>query len=337
MVKPRAGYIPKTITFVNRSKTQVVTNWSDSWYQGEPINKIEVIPSFPVPGGREDLMETARRWAGRSVYDYKTSKHIEQIVTEQTEPNDGTCLIVCGIEYRSEGGRAYKVLDDKGRYFDFREDILLDTLLSEGCEPNGLLGGRYLWARVGSQMKLLREGSSLHKQMILATERGVLKPIKVKDLEPGRVYSAKNGDKQIFLGFVRVQKKKMQVWFELWSFNSNQTPVEEYNEDKKDQSYTRCNIKASRSVIEAHEMISGISPIGDIIKMWRPVYQRMAEAHVENYRMQRGKDGESWKYNTHVHPLADDLNFYKNWALAYEMDGKPPVCKAITENLQCKW
>jgi hypothetical protein len=77
-------------------------------------------------------------------------------------------------------------------------------------------------------------------------------------------------------------------------------------------------------------MVSGIPAIGDIVKHWRPVYQRMAEECVVNYGATKRNTGYGYRYRQ---PLANDLKYYKNWAMAYVMDGKQPICKAITENL----
>ncbi len=87
-------------------------------------------------------------------------------------------------------------------YIDLREDVLLDTIQEVGISPGGVLNGTYLFATVGSQMKLIREGSALHTELIGATTRRNSKKISSKDLEVGGVYATISGQKLVFGGFV---------------------------------------------------------------------------------------------------------------------------------------
>ena len=97
-------------------------------------------------------------------------------------------LRVLSLEHRGQGGRAYKVVTPDGFYFDLREDILLDTMKTEGVAPGGILRGQYIWARVGAEMKLVRKGSELFRALLEASERSILSAIPLKQLKVGTVY-----------------------------------------------------------------------------------------------------------------------------------------------------
>jgi len=327
-MKPRVGYIPERITYVTKPIREIATNWSDSWAQGTPLNKVAVSPSFPVPADKENLMETARRW-GRSG-GWNNGIQAKVPFTETTEDNDPKRLIICAIEHRSEGGRAYKVMDEQKRYFDFREDVLLETLLNAGCETGGELSGSYIWARVGSQMKLIRVDSVLHRQMILSTGRKTLKNIPVKDLEVGRVYSQKAGQKLVFIGFCRVQGKKHQVWFSLYGYDKTESPYDEFAEDWKRGQWTRLDIKKSCAVIEAHEMTQGFKTADECVKRWQPIMALAAE----NLKDKWEADSKTNKYRYHytTRTLKEDLEYFAAWGRAHPMDTKPPMVKVFEEN-----
>jgi hypothetical protein len=119
-------------------------------------------------------------------------------------------LKVIGLEHRSEGGRAYKVLTPEGFYFDLREDVLLDTILSEGIKPGGVLGGEYRWAKVSSEMKLVRVGSTLYSALLEASERSILASIPKNKFEVGKIYESKSGERSIFLGFISTESWSLE-------------------------------------------------------------------------------------------------------------------------------
>jgi hypothetical protein len=99
-----------------------------------------------------------------------------------------------------------------------RECVLLDTLVHCGCEADGTLGGEFVWAVVGSQMKLVRVGSQLHVDMDIGSKRRVMKKIGSDDLEVGGIYRNKAGKLGMFCGWVHsavAPKKKRGLWYEL--------------------------------------------------------------------------------------------------------------------------
>lgn len=179
-----SGNIPEKITILTRK---------EEIKDGE-----KVIPAFISDATNEKTLETGRTWAKRYCHNnnFNGAEHVDR-------ENKGVAgYRILDLEVRSEGGRAYKVVSPEGFYIDLREDVLLDTIQEVGISPGGVLNGTYLFATVGSQMKLVREGSALHTELIEATTRRNSKKISAKDLEVGGVYATVGGDKFVFGGFV---------------------------------------------------------------------------------------------------------------------------------------
>lgn len=223
-----SGNIPEKITILTRKP--------------EKVGEIEVIPAFISDAKNEKTLETGRTWAKR--YQYVVPKDDirgSEYVGRENKGVGGYRII--DLEVRSEGGRAYKVVSPEGFYVDLREDVLLDTIQEVGISAGGILNGTYLFATVGSQMKLIREGSALHNDLIGATTRRNSKKISSKDLQIGGVYATVGGEMFVFGGFVDTvyikadyytykngsyyakydfsdpkPMKKMQLWLEVPNF-----------------------------------------------------------------------------------------------------------------------
>lgn len=186
------GNIPERVTYFYSSSKKLKTEC----YWDNPLLKIgwkgqEVIPAFCSDADNKNTCETGRRWARG----YQNRK-VESI----TRNNEPIRIKILSLEKRSEGGRAYKIVTDENFFFDLREDVLLDTIIN--CEIiKGVPEGRFIWAKVGSQMKLVRIDSDLHKTLIESTDDKKKKTIPQKDLEIGGIYRGKNKNKYVFLGF----------------------------------------------------------------------------------------------------------------------------------------
>jgi hypothetical protein len=150
-------------------------------------------------------METGRNWAKEGYWD--GSKHVKSPVKEITRKNDPIKGIkIVSLEIRSEGGRAYKVITPDDYYFDVREDVLMDAMIEAGISKGGIMNGSYVWAKVGSAMKLVRVGSLLHDALIAATADRTLKKLKYGELQVGHVYKGKGAKCYLFLGYVDTEK-----------------------------------------------------------------------------------------------------------------------------------
>lgn len=179
-----SGNIPEKITILTR--------------RPEKVGDVEVTPAFISDATNTKTLETGRTWA-KGWY-HKSDVTGPEFVGRENKGVGGYRIL--DLEVRSEGGRAYKVVSPEGFYVDLREDVLLDTIQEVGISPGGILNGTYLFATVGSQMKLIREGSELHKELIGATTRRNSKKISGKDLEIGGVYVTVGGAQFVFGGFV---------------------------------------------------------------------------------------------------------------------------------------
>lgn len=236
----KVGYIPESVIYVCRKPTAFTTHWNgESWYSrsGEDRSNIsldlsnatqeqatlfqkDVISTFPVsadPKNLESRMLTARQWASGVYYGRWNKSPLPDAHKEIIKENKPFTVQIVGLDVRSEGGRAYKVVDTEGHMFDLREDIAFETLMKEGCSPNGHLNCQFLWGVVRSSMKLIRENSLLHQALLRASDRRTKEVIPVTDLIPGRVYQAKNLDKKIFVGWIpapRAKAKYRQVWLD---------------------------------------------------------------------------------------------------------------------------
>jgi hypothetical protein len=192
-MKLKTGTIPKDIKIFERPEKEITFRWDD--IAVEDFQKVtKCIPIFVTDATNEKTQKTAKSWAEypEYIWDSQTRKQtcIEHVPVISERPNDpigGIRLI--GLEHRSQGGRAYKALVLNKYVFDFREDVLLDAILNCGILENGVLPGEYVFASVGSEMKLIRVGSLLHEKMIEATD--YWKKDVIGKLEVGGIYRNK--------------------------------------------------------------------------------------------------------------------------------------------------
>jgi len=250
----RRGSIPPEITYIFRDSKEIKNTWDGD--DELAINTEIVIPAFPAYG--EARLATGRDWAGRGGRTWNDDLgrwEYGDPPEEVTMSNSPIKLRVVGLERRSEGGRAYKVITEDGLYFDLREDVLLETILNCGIEKGGVLCGTYVWAIMHTQMKLIRYESTLYNEMLVAAERGKLKKIPNKDLIPGHIYRTKSGDKKLFLGFAREGGKKRSIWLddEYWvkdlAEHFNQQILRQ-NPDIRYSNYRQVSSMSSHSFVE---------------------------------------------------------------------------------------
>ena len=278
MKKIAVGIIPEKISYVYSVQTDVNTGCSwDIDYLDEKSPKEKVYPTFPADAGDEKMMIRASEWAknNNQSWDSKKNEWIKTkipvtINTVDNKPIKKVRLL--SLEFRGEGGRAYKVLLDDKYYVDMREDVLVDVLLQTGI-TNGILGGEYVWGKLGSQMRLMRIGSELHKMLQTSTIQKDMPKIKPDELEVGGVYRSRKGEHGIFIGYVntteythpttkdrytmprpkpdfnfkKTNRKKSMIFFEPYP---HEDPKEAFKElDIKETEY-RFKIRKSHNFIE---------------------------------------------------------------------------------------
>lgn len=128
-------------------------------------------------------------------------------VAAKSRPNTPmTNLWLDTLEYRGEGGRAYKVINkDDMTYFDLREDQLLQGILKHGISAGGKLNGEWVFAMDHSQCKCVLTDSEEYAEALEKDARPVEQKTKVslKDLKVGHIYTDKNVNcEYIYVGFL---------------------------------------------------------------------------------------------------------------------------------------
>ena len=199
--KIAVGTIPVQINYVYSAPEQVVAK--SSWDDTKNKTSITVNSSYPVEVGDEKSLDRAKKWAeylNVCSWDRKAIKHIAQIATFNNDPLENLKLI--SLESRGESGRAYKVLINDKYYVDLREDVLMDVMISVGVKPGGILGGSFIWAKLGNQMRLVRVGSDLHKMLVDSNNKKDMPKISKNNLEIGGIYRTRLGHCAIFIGYV---------------------------------------------------------------------------------------------------------------------------------------
>jgi hypothetical protein len=330
----KSGYIPKRITYVSRPEETVNTRWDGTPDETAFIVERDVIPSFPVPEGNAKRLKTARDWA--------SGWSGEHTPVEQTENNKPISLQLCGLEIRDEGGRAYKVVDQQNRYFDLREDVLLELALECGIRKGGKLGGKFIWAVMGSHIRLVRDGSILHKMMQDATQRGTLKKIGKNDLVPGGIYRTKKGDTAVFIGHVMSSKKagerakKKLLWLEIASWVDDaakyakkvfspanlKTKPSKITAPKKKDYISTDNWPSPEGcwafkIVASHSMIEKVGEA----KIPKDAVEKAHQISVIAMQQRIRYDKHYSRYNPGSRSNNDSLGYYYEWCHHYPLDG----------------
>ena len=156
-------FIPLDIAFIYSDKIEVTRDI----YVGKRITlaKAKVTPAYLADASNPKTVASGIKWATTGWgYQGKRKSAPHQITTMKNEPKNGYKIFT--LEERGQGGRAYKVISPEGFYLDMREDTLLDTIYSDGIQADGVLSGKYLFGRSGSQMKLILADSEFHRWLI---------------------------------------------------------------------------------------------------------------------------------------------------------------------------
>lgn len=206
MAKVAIGSIPEKITYVfsDQREVPVGCRWDisyDSDDSGLKTVKQIVTPAFPVDSTDASMLAKANSWASDGGWNFDTRARIVKVPQTVEVENKGIKNVrVLSLEQRANGSRAYKALIDNF-YVDLREEVLMDVLLQVGVKPGGILQGEYVWAKMSSQMKLVRVGSELHRLIVEFDSKKDIKPILKKSLEVGGIYQNRKKQRAVFLGY----------------------------------------------------------------------------------------------------------------------------------------
>lgn len=204
----KQGSIPENLRFHVRGVSKVRFRWEDMEEAQQESKVYDVYPTYVADAANKKTNETGVKWANEAPYqlDPASGKWVKgkSNATTVDRPNDPIKSVkIMDLEIRGQGGRAYKVLIDEKYYVDLREDVLLDVIFECGIEKGGKLKGEFIFAVVGSQMKLVRVGSLLHDKLIESTAVGKMKEI--KQFVVGTTYVRKSGS-YVYLGVYNSRK-----------------------------------------------------------------------------------------------------------------------------------
>jgi hypothetical protein len=205
--------VPKFVQGKIPSRVAVFVSRSTEVQRETPSGSQVVTASsaFLCDADSPDHVKTAGDWARRRSRDWHTP--VEPTVRDNS-PMSG--LAIWDLVVRSEGGRAYKVVTQDGLLLDMREDVLLESIISTGIAPGGVLPGEYVIATRGSQNRLVRVGSAQHVALLGATARAASRSVKSSELQVGGVYIGTAAEPELFLGFVRdADGKRKQLWVDV--------------------------------------------------------------------------------------------------------------------------
>ena len=123
---------------------------------------IMVRDTFPYNPESKTSPHTAKMWASQRHYG-NDQEYVPEVIERA---NDPFTVTITDLHVRSEGGRAYKVIDDDMRRFDLREDQVFEVMKLCGIKPGGAVPGTFVWGILGSQMRLVLVDGVLHNAMI---------------------------------------------------------------------------------------------------------------------------------------------------------------------------
>lgn len=181
--------------------------------------KIKVLPTFPYNPESKTSPETARLWVEdvnrKQIWNYQTGKlednpnWVEKTNDAVVVDNTPTELTIIDLEARGNGGRAYKVIDPNSRLFDLREDQLIEAIKMFGILPGGKINGKFVWAVVGSQTKLIAIGGEIYNRATKVVEEvEKVIPITKNDLVEGEIYQLRTGEMRLYLGKLKLPGSK---------------------------------------------------------------------------------------------------------------------------------
>lgn len=167
---------------------------------------IEVRDTFPYNPESKTSPETAKKWA--EGYYNRNKTYVPEVIVR---PNEPFSITITDLHVRSEGGRAYKVIDSENRRFDLREDQVLEVMKSVGIQPMGVVPGTFVWGILGSQIRLVLVGGRLYQSMVKGAQEkkeseaahAAGKHPTESTLVPGHIYQKRDKSIHAFLGKVK--------------------------------------------------------------------------------------------------------------------------------------
>lgn len=250
------GKIPEYIT-IYKTDESVITRDVDGVSE-----TADIYPAFICDRDSKTAHKTGESWA-------KGYRRDQVCIREDRQNLPFGNIKIWDLEGRGEGGRAYKVITSDGLYIDMREDVFLEALLIGGITPGGYLAGEYIFAIMGSQLRIVRHGSRLHTALIGTTTRGQTKPIPINELIIGNAYQNKGGEIAVYCGRAidPIDNKKKLFWMH-GIYSSELSKIQEqFNERVSGEISWAAHLQLSHSYVES----IGPIDIGDRSKYYYQV------------------------------------------------------------------
>lgn len=193
------GYIPDKISIVHSGLKKI--------YDSVDKRELEVVPAFILDSENKKKMKTALSWARQKKY-YSNKKAIPKVITKENVP---FCFLqILATEYCYRKGYLLKVIDEDGFYFNIHNEVLLEAISNDGMKKGGIFNGKFIWAVIKNETKIVRVGSHLHTNLLEANKMHKSKILKQSELKPGDVCQSKSGNIGVFLGFVSGKEIKFK-------------------------------------------------------------------------------------------------------------------------------
>lgn len=294
----RTGGIPTKIALYLKAPIAYAEHnrWNDQ-FRGQDATSLMVTPTMPTDADSAQQRTTAEAWASEGGGKGFT------VVERDNKPFK---VRIVGVEQRREGGRAWKAIIDNELLIDMREEVLLDCII-DGIESGGVPRGEFIFAREGSQMKIVRIGSHVHKDLEQANTRRKSSSISKSELKAGVLYRTRGAGMVYYLG--RAGKNGQHVSMKLAKHDlDGRVPIADV---------VACNIRyaqnlhwsASLSVVEAAEEIALPADYAGIIRRYArdEVLRRLTDAA---YGTQKFSDADKLRHTrSHLERVLLSIDF----------------------------
>ena len=111
-------------------------------YRIEENNKYK--EAFVVPEDNMKVLDTVIKWASSSYYNSTTNKTENYKFGQITIENKPCNVKIIDIDYRGNGGRAWKVIFNDKFKVDLRENVLLELITNKNIN-NGETENKLIW------------------------------------------------------------------------------------------------------------------------------------------------------------------------------------------------
>ncbi len=259
------GTIPEKITyfFISEKNINPGPNWNLQTYSKKKIGQI-VTPSAVADSSDLKSTSLAIKIINGLSFQKPASQNHKFIIKDNLPIKN---IKLFSLYKKSGGICTYKVLIDNF-LVDIKEDVLVDSIIHEGAEPGGILSGDFIWAKFGTQLKLIRIGSELHESILEFNKKKDSSCIKKKELKIGGIYQTLRKDYAIYLGevdtvwqkssgtgkfnFLHKPIRKSMLFCQMYA---NENPEDLLKDSSIEQDMYRFSIKTGHKFIEKIDQI----------------------------------------------------------------------------------